>query len=349
PSGSGKTTLAAGIVYRALARRLGDYDVEVPEPHDALVGGDGIRAVRLVDQSPLGRTSRGNAATYTKAWDAIRKRFAQTGEAKGKGLTASHFSFNVAGGRCEACQGEGSETIEMQFLADVQLPCPLCKGRRFSEEVLAVQERGFSVADVLDMSIEAALGVWRDDRAIVRALTPMVHLGLGYLRLGQSLSTLSGGEAQRLKLGRAVATEKPGTLFVFDEPSAGLHESEVSLVVQALDTLVRSGSSVLVVEHDLNLIRCMDYIIDLGPGGGHNGGRVVATGSPASIAKCPTKTGKALAELLRAAPSSPKRRAARPCETPELRVTRAREHNLKEVSVAIPHGTLSVITGPSGS
>lgn len=349
PSGSGKTTLAAGIVYRALARRLGDYDVEVPEPHDALVGGDGIRAVRLVDQSPLGRTSRGNAATYTKAWDAIRKRFAQTGEAKGKGLTASHFSFNVAGGRCEACQGEGSETIEMQFLADVQLPCPLCKGRRFSDEVLAVQERGFSVADVLDMSIEAALGVWRDDRAIVRALTPMVHLGLGYLRLGQSLSTLSGGEAQRLKLGRAVATEKPGTLFVFDEPSAGLHESEVSLVVQALDTLVRSGSSVLVVEHDLNLIRCMDYIIDLGPGGGHNGGRVVAAGSPASIAKCPTKTGKALAELLRAAPSSPKRRAARPCETPELRVTRAREHNLKEVSVAIPHGTLSVITGPSGS
>ena len=349
PSGSGKSTLAAGIVYRGLAHRLGDYDVDAPQPHDALLGGESITGARLVDQSPLGRTSRGNAATYTKAWDAIRKRFAQTSEAKGKGLTASHFSFNVAGGRCEACEGEGCETVEMQFLADVQLPCPVCKGRRFSDEVLAVQERGFSVADVLDMSVESALGVWRDDRAVVRALTPVVHLGLGYLRLGQSLSTLSGGEAQRLKLARAVATEKAGALFVFDEPSAGLHESEVSLVVRALDTLVRSGCSVLVVEHDLNLIQCMDYVIDLGPGGGRSGGQIVAEGTPASIAKTQTMTGKALSKMLRHTPRAGKARSRRSPEAPELRVTRAREHNLKEVSVAIPHGSLSVITGPSGS
>ncbi len=350
PSGSGKSTLATGIVYRALARRLGDFDVEPPEAHASLSGGDSIRAARLVDQSPLGRTSRGNAATYTKAWDVIRKRFAQTSEAKGKGFGPSHFSFNVAGGRCEACDGEGHETIEMQFLADVQLPCPVCKGRRFQPEILAVQERGHNVADVLEMSVEQAIEVWRDENALFRALAPVAELGLGYLKLGQSLSTLSGGEAQRLKLARALATEKPGTLFVFDEPSAGLHPSEVSRVVAALDLLVRSGSSVIVVEHDLDLVSNADYVIDLGPGGGRHGGQLVAEGTPEEVANTQTRTGLALrgappVPAVRRSPASKKRAP----EAPALEVTRAREHNLKEVSVRVPHGSLCVITGPSGS
>ncbi len=348
PSGSGKSTLAVDIVYRGLARQLGDFDVEAPEPHDALSGGEVLEHVRLVDQSPLGRTSRGNAATYTKAWDAIRKRFAATSEAKGKDLSASHFSFNVDGGRCDACAGEGYETVEMQFLADVHLPCPVCKGRRFREEILAIQERGFSVADVLEMSVERALEVWRDDSAVFRTLKPLVDLGVGYLRLGQSLSTLSGGEAQRLKLARALATEKPGTLFVFDEPSAGLHPNEVQKVVEALDLLVRAGSSVIVVEHDLDLIREADHVVDLGPGGGRHGGQVVAEGTPEAIAQADTKTGRALANAKTNGTSAARRTPSR-AKAPLLEVTRAREHNLKEVSVAIPHGCLSVVTGPSGS
>lgn len=347
PSGSGKSTLATGIVYRALARRLGDFDVEPPEAHEALVGGDNLKAVRLVDQSPLGRTSRGNAATYTKAWDAIRKRFAQTSEAKGKGFGASHFSFNVAGGRCDACDGEGYETIEMQFLADVQLPCPVCKGRRFREEVLAVQERGFNVADVLEMSVEQAIEVWKDERGLWRALKPVADLGLGYLKLGQSLSTLSGGEAQRLKLARALATEKPGTLFVFDEPSAGLHPAEVSRVVEALDLLVRSGSSVIVVEHDLDLIASADWVIDLGPGGGRHGGQLVGEGSPEALAETLSPTGLALKGQPET--SAPRKKKNAPPKPAMLEINRAREHNLKEVSVAIPHGSLCVVTGPSGS
>jgi excinuclease ABC subunit A len=352
PSGSGKSTLAEGIIYRGLARQLGDFDVEAPEAHAALVGGQDVEHVRLVDQSPLGRTSRGNAATYTKAWDVIRKRFSQTSEAKGKGLEASHFSFNVAGGRCDACDGEGFETVEMQFLADVHLPCAICKGQRFRPEVLAIQDRGHSVADVLKMSVEQALDSYRDERGVFRALAPVVELGLGYLRLGQSLSTLSGGEAQRLKLARALCHDKPKTLFVFDEPSAGLHGSEVELVVKALDLLVRSGSSVLVVEHDLSLIDSADYVIDLGPGGGRYGGKVVAVGSPSDLAKTDGKTARALSEYHKpSAKQKPRGRHKRAALPPplELRITEAREHNLKELSVSIPHGKLSVVTGPSGS
>ncbi|MCK6590284.1 MAG: excinuclease ABC subunit A, partial [Polyangiaceae bacterium] len=248
----------------------------------------------LVDQAPLGRTSRGNPATYTGAWSALRALFAKQPAAKEKGLTAGHFSFNVALGRCEACAGEGSETIEMQFLADVSLTCPSCRGRRFRDEVLEVKVDGRSVADVLAMPIEQAVRVFEREPVVVRALGPLVRLGLGYLALGQPLSTLSGGEAQRLKLARALSEPCAASLFVLDEPSAGLHADEVRLLNEALSDLVRAGGSVIVVDHDLDVIGAADWVIDLGPGAGRDGGLVVAEGTPEDIAKTDTRTGRAL-------------------------------------------------------
>jgi excinuclease ABC subunit A len=348
PSGSGKSTLAVDVVYRALARGLGALDVEAAGAHERIEGGDAIRRVTLVDQSPLGRTSRGNAATYTKAWDAIRNLFAANPEAKASGLASSHFSFNVQGGRCDACSGDGFETVEMQFLADVRLVCPVCRGRRFQEPVLRVRTRGMSIADVLESTVDGALAAFHDVAAIQRALGPLALLGLGYLRLGQPLSTLSGGEAQRLKLARALADDHAGALFVLDEPSAGLHVDEVEKLLRALDVLVQGGGSVLVVEHDLDVIRRADWVIDLGPGSGSDGGRVVAAGSPGEVARTATRTGAALSAR-RALQGRAANGSGRSTERASLSVTRAREHNLQEVSVAIPHGTLAVVTGPSGS
>jgi len=289
PSGSGKSTLVHDVLYRAAARGLGNFAVDKPGAFDALEGlGQVTRAV-LVDQSPLGRTARGNPATYVKAWDRVRARFAAEPEATRRGLTAASFSFNVPGGRCDECSGEGYETVEMQFLADVQLLCPVCQGKRFKPEVLAVTHRGLSIADVLAMSITQALALFdpKDERDYVlrRTLDPIVKVGLGYLPLGQPLSTLSGGEAQRLKLARALAEDAKGTLFVVDEPSAGLHAQDAAYVVSTLQGLVDDGGSVIVVEHDLDVIRACDWVIDLGPGGGDAGGTVVATGPPAQVAK----------------------------------------------------------------
>ena len=237
PSGSGKSTLAVDVVYRALARGLGATDVAAPGEHDSIAGGERIRRVTLVDQAPLGRTSRGNAATYTKAWDPIRKRFAAEPAARAVRLTPAHFSFNVAGGRCDACAGEGFETVEMQFLADVRLVCPVCQGRRFSPRVLRVKHRDLSIAELLDLTIDEALARFADEQKIVRALGPVSRLGLGYLRLGQPLSTLSGGEAQRLKLARTLGERHEAALFVLDEPSAGLHADEVAKLLAALRAL----------------------------------------------------------------------------------------------------------------
>ncbi len=347
PSGSGKSTLVVDVLYRALARELGAMDVERPGAFRSLRGQKHVSAVELVDQAPLGRTSRGNPATYTKAWDTVRKLFASEPSAKAHELDASKFSFNVEGGRCEACAGEGYETVEMQFLADVSLVCPVCRGRRFREEVLSVRHRGHTIADVLDMTVDAALELWPDQRGIVRSLTPLKNLGLGYLKLGQPLSTLSGGEAQRLKLARSLRDPKPGTLYVLDEPSAGLHADEVALLVEALEVLLRSGGSVIVVDHDLDVLRAAEHLIELGPGGGLQGGRVVAEGPPSKVAKADTHTGAALRKARR-----PKLRAAgarRRTEAQELTVRGAREHNLRDVSVKLPHGQLSVVTGPSGS
>jgi excinuclease ABC subunit A len=356
PSGSGKSTLARDIVYRAVARARGDMTVEPAGAHDGIDGLALVRDVVHVDQSPLGRTSRGNAATYTKAWDRMRARFAAEPEAAARELGPAAFSFNVAGGRCEACSGEGSETVEMQFLADVSLVCPACHGRRFQPHVLEVKHAGLSVADMLEAPVAQVLSLFPADAALQRALRPVAALGLGYLPLGQPLNTLSGGEAQRLKLARALSAPSPGTLFVLDEPSAGLHAADTEHVIRALRTLVEAGASVLVVDHDLDVIEAADWVVDLGPGAGRHGGKVVAEGTPDAL----RATGVGLtADALRrareplppvAAAASREARAAGDFSVQQpLRVERAREHNLHDVSCELPLGKLVVVTGPSGS
>lgn len=347
PSGSGKSSLCVDVLYRTVARLLGVFDVERPGAHDSLNIEGQVTAIELVDQSPLGRTSRGNPATYTKAWDAVRKGFAAEPEAEALGFGPSHFSFNVAGGRCDACSGEGYETVEMQFLADVSLECPVCLGGRFKEEVQAVRHRGLSITQVLELTVAEALRVFQDSAPVRRALAPLLALGLGYLRLGQPLSTLSGGEAQRLKLARALGSPKAGTLYVLDEPSASLHADEVELVIEAFRILVRAGGSVVYVDHDLTLIAASDWVLELGPGGGKQGGNLVFSGTPKQLAEVDTATGRALREGV----TSPRPRRKRKPETgPKgLTVTGAREHTLKNVNVEIPHGKLTLLTGPSGS
>jgi excinuclease ABC subunit A len=362
PSGSGKSTLAEDVVYRAVARTLGDMTVPRAGAHASLEGAGALSRACLVDQSPLGRTARGNAATYTKAWDRIRARFAAEPEAVRRSLAPAHFSFNVPVGRCDTCSGEGYETVEMQFLADVSLLCPVCQGKRFKPEVLAVLHQGKSVADILSMTVEDALTLLdpigaggQRDYVLRRALEPVLRVGLGYLPLGQPLSTLSGGEAQRLKLARALSETPRGTLFVVDEPSAGLHAEDASHVIEALHALVDDGASVVVVEHDLDVMRAADWVIDLGPGAGPHGGEIVAQGTPEAIANGTSKTGiamRAAATLTngngtRAATSRAHTDTSRAIDA--IRVEHAREHNLKDVSVSIPHGKLCVVTGPSGS
>jgi excinuclease ABC subunit A len=356
PSGSGKSTLTVDVLYRALARHFGDFDEELPGAHASLSGQEQLQRVALVDQSPLGRTSRGNPATYTKAWDSIRALYGKQPTAVARGLTPSHFSFNVEGGRCDACSGEGFETVEMQFLADVRLLCPVCRGLRFKPEVLAIERGGVSIADVLEMTVQRALDTFRAEPAISRALGPLALLGLGYLRLGQPLTTLSGGEAQRLKLARALTEELRGTLLILDEPSAGLHVDEVKQVLHAFDAIITSGGSVLVVEHDLDVVGSADYVLDLGPGAGARGGQLLAVGPPRGLSNPDSKTAAALSGYFA---QKPKKQGLTPVQRSraepggssphQLSVVRAREHNLKDVSVEIPHGKLTVVTGPSGS
>ncbi len=368
-SGSGKSSLIEDILYRSLARLQGEGDVEAPLEHDRIDGRSLVKGITLVDQAPLGRTSRGNPATYSGAWNRIRALFAQEPESLASGFGPGHFSFNVAGGRCDACNGEGAETIEMQFLADVSLTCPSCRGLRFKPEILAIRHRDLSASDVLAMTVDDALAFFTGDPAILRALAPLIRLGVGYLTLGQSLSTLSGGEAQRLKLARALAEAKKGRLFLLDEPSAGLHADEVARLVDALSLLKTAGASVIVVEHDLDVLAQADWIVELGPGAGSEGGTLVAEGTPADIARASTRTGKALAQHLAGrmnassiagtrAPKAAKASAGRPKKTERrslaesgaaIEVIHAREHNLKDISVRIPHGQIVVVTGPSGS
>ena len=356
PSGSGKSTLMGDVVYRSLARRLGVKDVPLPTGVGRVTAPDFVRSIVSVDQSPLGRTSRGNAATYTKAWELFRQRLAAEPEAVLRDFTQAHFSFNVALGRCEACSGEGYETVEMQFLADVALQCPACLGRRFKPEVLAIRVRGLSVAEILDLTIDEALKAFADDAPVVNALSALAEVGLGYLRLGQPLSKLSGGEAQRVKLARALGEEVEGTLFLLDEPSAGLHDADVAQVMAALHRLVDGGASVMVVDHDLAVMRGADWIVDLGPGGGRHGGLLVAQGPPSEVMKGSGATAKALAEdAARAAQALRPRKPASKNQRREvprpssIHVEHAREHNLQDVSCQIPLGKLTVVTGPSGS
>ncbi len=360
PSGSGKSTLAEEIIFRAVARACGNSTVPYPGAFGSMAGEKNISAAVLVDQSPLGRTARGNAATYTKAWDRLRARFAAEPEASRSRFTASHFSFNVEAGRCQACKGEGYETVEMQFLADVSLLCPTCQGKRFRPEILAIRHAGVSIDEALAMTVDEAIAKFspdgNPDYVLKRALEPVVRVGLGYLPLGQPLSTLSGGEAQRLKLARALSEKTDRTLFVIDEPSAGLHAQDAAFVIEALHALAKNGASVVVVEHDREVIRHADWVVDLGPGGGPDGGQIVATGTPDAIARSSSKTGVALREL-----SGSKKLEqgdqeigrtelfVAPSASHSIVVSHAREHNLKDISCAIPHGVLCVVTGPSGS
>ncbi|NUP90203.1 MAG: excinuclease ABC subunit UvrA [Candidatus Sumerlaeia bacterium] len=303
-SGSGKSTLAVQTLAGHLLRRQGDsvpFDVM---PCRRVVGAESVDEVILVDQSPLARSIRSNPATYTKAHDEIRRLLATSALARARGIGPGHFSFNTGDGRCEACEGLGTQTIDMQFLADVTVTCEQCAGRRFKPHVLEIEHRGKSIDAILAMTIDEARAFFAAHPRIVRALQPLVDAGLGYLRLGQSTATLSGGEAQRLKLAAHLAPgrETKRHLFLLDEPTTGLHLADVDVLLATLDRLVRAGHSVIVIEHNLELIRSADWIIDLGPEGGDDGGRLLAQGPPSAIAACAVSHTGA---FLRGAPTGP--------------------------------------------
>jgi excinuclease ABC subunit A len=355
-SGSGKSTLVEDVVYRGLRRLLGE-PAGIAGEHDAIEGWKSIGRVVLVDQAPIGTTPRANVLTYMGTYDAIRRLFAASDVAKLRGYTASTFSFNVEGGRCEACRGEGYEKVEMQFLSDVYVPCPECRGARFRAEILEAQVRGRSIRDVFEMTVTEALEFFAAANDVRVSLEPLAAVGLDYVRLGQALTTLSGGEAQRLKLASYIHSKTPGgektTLFLFDEPTTGLHFHDVEKLLGALQRLIERGHSVLVIEHNLEIVKCADWVIDLGPEGGDEGGRVVAVGTPETIAATEgSHTATHLRPLLGGAPlpiatASPQRPNASEGEL--IRVIRAKEHNLRSVTVDIPRDKTVVVTGLSGS
>ena len=305
-SGSGKSTLVKTILVPALKSVYGDYS-ERTGSYDKLSGDlKAITGVEFIDQNPIGKSTRSNPVTYLKAWDDIRKLFADTQTARLQGFKPSHFSFNVPGGRCEECQGEGIIKVEMQFMADVYLECEHCKGRRFKDDVLEVQYRGKSIYDILEMTVNQALEFFSEtnshtERSIVEKLQKLVDVGLGYVKLGQSSSTLSGGESQRVKLAYHLSRENAEpTLFVFDEPTTGLHFHDIHKLMASLNALIDRGHSVLIIEHNMDVIKCADYVIDLGPEGGNDGGTVVFSGTPEELTTCPQSyTGRYLAEKLK--------------------------------------------------
>ena len=283
-SGSGKSTLVHDVVYAAIKRQKGAWDRRVGR-HDRLEGAELVTDVTLVDQTPIGRTPRSNPVTYLKAFDPIRELFSHTRDARAAGLTPGHFSFNVPGGRCDACEGEGVVRVEMQFLADVFVPCDECGGRRFKPQVLDVRYRGRNVDDVLDMTVREALAFFAGSAKICRRLRLLDEIGLGYLRLGQPATTLSGGEAQRIKIASHLAARKADrALYILDEPTTGLHFDDVAKLLAAFGKLLQAGNSILVIEHNLDVVKSADWVIDLGPEGGEDGGRIVAAGTPEQIA-----------------------------------------------------------------
>jgi excinuclease ABC subunit A len=402
-SGSGKSTLMQGVLLPALLKARGK-PAELAGHYEALLGHETLADVVFVDQSPIGKTTRSNPVSYVGAFDAIRKRFAQTEAAIERGYSASTFSFNSGQGRCPICGGNGFEHVEMQFLSDVYLRCSECDGRRYRGEVLEVRlsaaGRSLSIAQVLDLTVSEALAFFRDDREVRTRLSPLVDVGLDYLRLGQPVPTLSGGEAQRLKLAGFIAQAasrtmsevsraaqsagRTGTLFMFDEPTTGLHFDDVAKLLRALRKLIAAGDSVLVIEHNLDLIGAADWVIELGPEGGDGGGELVADGAPEALREaCTTHTGRALAQyhaqrlqgrLAGQAPEKespafegfePEASQSKVCEPadsgPALQtvlaqrsrhsivVHRAREHNLKNIDVEVPRQKMTVISGVSGS
>jgi excinuclease ABC subunit A len=378
-SGSGKSSLIQDILAPALTRHFGKA-TETPGLHDRLLGADHLSDVVFVDQSPIGKTARSNPVSYVGAWDTIREIFATSALARQRGYTASKFSFNSGDGRCPTCGGSGFEHVEMQFLSDVYLRCPDCDGKRYRPEILevtierqpigAVKPRVMNVADVLDLTVSEAASLFANDRDVIRALQPIVDVGLEYVKLGQPVPTLSGGESQRLKLAGFLAqaakaatssrqaTATRGVLFLFDEPTTGLHFDDIAKLMRALRKLLEAGNSIVVIEHNLDVIRAADWLIDLGPEGGDAGGLLVAEGPPEEMRLHPkSHTAKALREydgtLGEALPSyalSPRERAGVRAESPKaIQIVNAREHNLKSLSVNIPHNKFSVVTGVSGS
>ena len=379
-SGSGKSSLVQDILAPALLRHFGKA-TETPGVHDRLMGADHLSDVVFVDQSPIGKTARSNPVSYVGAWDAVREIFATAPLARQRSYTASKFSFNSGDGRCPTCGGSGFEHVEMQFLSDVYLRCPDCDGKRYRPEILevTVERRGKSlnVADVLDLTVSEAAMLFDADRDVIRALQPIVDVGLEYVKLGQPVPTLSGGEAQRLKLAgflaaaaksgsssrQALATK--GTLFMFDEPTTGLHFDDIAKLMRALRRLLDAGHSLIVIEHNLDVIRASDWLIDLGPEGGDAGGLVVAEGTPEDVrAHATSHTGQALREYdlalglgahsvqesgvaLQAIAPRPPRPTLATDNT--IQIVNAKEHNLKSLTVNIPRGKFSVVTGVSGS
>jgi excinuclease ABC subunit A len=299
-SGSGKSTLMHEVLYKGLAREMNDNTSVDPGDHDAIEGVDGIETVRLIDQSPIGRTPRSNPATYTGVFDYVRELFAETKLSKQRGYAKGRFSFNVKGGRCEECGGQGTVKIDMNFLSDVYVPCEECDGARYNDETLDVTYKGKTIADVLDMDVDEALEFFGSNSQIRRRLQLLHDVGLGYMRLGQPSTTLSGGEAQRIKLAEELGKRDTGdTLYLLDEPTTGLHPEDERKLIDVLHRLVDDGNSVVVIEHELDLVKNADHVVDLGPEGGERGGEVVATGTPEELARTENShTGRYLRDLL---------------------------------------------------
>ena len=303
-SGSGKSTLVNEIVYRALAREL-YRAADEPGAHTAIEGIDQLDKVIQIDQSPIGRTPRSNPATYTGLFTFIRDLFAMLPDAKARGFRPGRFSFNVKGGRCEACQGDGVIAIEMHFLPNVYVTCEQCKGRRYNRETLDVKYRGKSIADVLDLTVDQALPLLENFPPIANKLRTLQDVGLGYIELGQSATTLSGGEAQRVKLSKELSRRGTGrTLYILDEPTTGLHFEDTHKLLDVLNKLVDQGNTVVIIEHNLDVIKSADHVIDLGPEGGEGGGRIVAQGTPEVVARSRESfTGRFLADILGSTPT----------------------------------------------
>ncbi len=357
-SGSGKSSLVNDILVEALRRDLNRGEGE-PGAYDGMEGLEHLDKLIAIDQSPIGRTPRSNPGTYIKAFDDVRALYTKLPEARKRGYKPGRFSFNVTGGRCEACEGNGSNRLEMDFLADVWVTCPVCEGHRYNRETLQVQYKGKSIADVLEMDVQQLLELFENIPNLSHKLQTLHDVGLDYIKLGQPSPTLSGGEAQRIKLARELVKRSTGkTLYLLDEPTTGLHFADVKLLLKVLHGFVQAGNTVLVVEHNLDVIKTADWIIDLGPEGGAGGGRVIATGTPEMVmANRQSETGSALRKLI--SPSSGNGQPVRPATsgrkrprarlTKEIRVRGAEQHNLKGVDVKIARDRMTIFCGPSGS
>ncbi|HEX3026511.1 MAG TPA: ATP-binding cassette domain-containing protein, partial [Clostridia bacterium] len=298
-SGSGKSSLVNEILYKKLAAELNGAKTRAGE-HDSVEGLEYLDKVIDIDQSPIGRTPRSNPATYTGVFTDIRNIFASTQEAKMRGYSSGRFSFNVKGGRCEACQGDGIIKIEMHFLPDIYVPCDVCKGKRYNRETLEVKYKGRSINDVLEMTVEEGMNFFESVPRIYRKLKTLFEVGLGYVKIGQPATTLSGGEAQRVKLATELSKRPTGkTIYILDEPTTGLHTADVHRLIEVLQKLVDTGNTVVVIEHNLDVVKTADYLIDLGPEGGDRGGNIVVCGTPEKVVKCESSyTGKYLKKYL---------------------------------------------------